>query len=231
MTEPSARPPTAKPPLDLVGFPPDESTGADFPTLDLLAQAGETRFFAPGIQLIREGDYGETVFIILSGKLRVFTSGNKGREVTLGIYGPGDYLGEMTLDGGPRSASVETVAHTTCSLISPDVLRQHLGAHPEFALAMMARLIKRLRLATAKLRSMALLDNYQRLTLLLQSLAVQRPDGVMMIAERVTQDNLAKDIGCSREMVSRLMKELEAEGFISVVDRQIFLLKAFSAPW
>lgn len=204
---------------------------ADFPTLDMLSQAGEIRHYPPGTHLIREGDYGDTIFIILSGKLRVFTSGNKGREVTLGLYGPGDYLGEMTLDGGPRSASVETVAHSTCSLVSPTVLREHLAAHPDFALAMMGRLIKRLRLATAKLRSMALLDNYQRLTLLLQSMAVQGPDGILMIAERITQERLAKDIGCSREMVSRLMKEMEAEGFISLVDRQIVLHRMSSTPW
>ena len=215
-------------PVDLMGFFPDGSMR--FPTLDLLAQAGEIRHFAPRTQLIREGEYGETMYIILAGRLRAYVSGDKGREVTLGTHGPGDYLGEMSLDSGPRSASVETIVHSACSLVSMDVLRRHMDAHPEFAQAMMARIIKRLRVATAKLGSMALQDNYQRLTVLLQSLAIRRPDGVLMIAERITQESLAKDIGCSREMVSRLMKEMEAKGLISVVDRQIILHEAAAAP-
>ena len=215
-------------PVDLMGFFPDGSMR--FPTLDLLAQAGEIRHFAPRTQLIREGEYGETMYIILAGRLRAYVSGDKGREVTLGTHGPGDYLGEMSLDSGPRSASVETIVHSACSLVSMDVLRRHMDAHPEFAQAMMARIIKRLRVATAKLGSMALQDNYQRLTVLLQSLAIQRPDGVLMIAERITQESLARDIGCSREMVSRLMKEMEAKGLISVVDRQIVLHEALAAP-
>ena len=215
-------------PVDLMGFFPDGSMR--FPTLDLLAQAGEILHFAPRTQLIREGEYGETMYIILAGRLRAYVSGDKGREVTLGTHGPGDYLGEMSLDSGPRSASVETIVHSTCSLVSMDVLRRHMDTHPEFAQAMMARIIKRLRVATAKLGSMALQDNYQRLTVLLQSLAIRRPDGVLMIAERITQESLAKDIGCSREMVSRLMKEMEAKGLISVVGRQIVLHEVAAAP-
>ena len=71
-----------------------------------LAQRGEVKRFRKQQRLIEEGTHGDTLFVILSGRLRAFSADERGREIVYGIHGPGEYLGEMSLDGGPRSASV-----------------------------------------------------------------------------------------------------------------------------
>ena len=76
--------------------------------LRALAAKGEIRRYRRNTLLIEEGDFGDTLYLILSGRLRSYSSGDKGREITYGVYGPGEYLGEMSLDGGPRSANVAT---------------------------------------------------------------------------------------------------------------------------
>ena len=83
--------------------------------------------------------------------------------MTLALHGPGEYVGEMSLDGGPRSASVQAVEPTVCAVVTRETMLQHIAADPEFALALIVRLIRRARLATESARSMALLDVYSRL--------------------------------------------------------------------
>ena len=82
--------------------------------LSELAARGELRRYRKGTLLIQEGDHGDTIFIIQSGRLRAFSAGDNDREITYGVYGPGEYLGELSLDGGPRSASVITLEACTC---------------------------------------------------------------------------------------------------------------------
>ncbi|WP_127806253.1 cyclic nucleotide-binding domain-containing protein [Hydrogenophaga sp. NH-16] len=200
--------------------------------IQALAALGVQRRYRNGALLIQEGESGDTIYIVLQGRLRAFLGDGNGKELTLGFYGPLEYVGEMSLDGGPRSANVEAVDATTCSVISRAVLLNYIAQHPEFALELMARLIRRARLATESAGNVALIDVYGRLVRLLNQLA-QEPEvsGERRLAERLTHQELAQHLACSREMVSRLLKDLETGGYIAVRERWIWLLKALPARW
>jgi CRP/FNR family transcriptional regulator, cyclic AMP receptor protein len=200
--------------------------------IQALAALGVQRRYRNGALLIQEGESGDTIYIVLQGRLRAFLGDGNGKELTLGFYGPLEYVGEMSLDGGPRSANVEAVDATTCSVISRAVLLNYIAQHPEFALELMARLIRRARLATQSAGNVALIDVYGRLVRLLNQLALEpEASGERRLAERLTHQELAQHLACSREMVSRLLKDLETGGYIAVRERWIWLLKALPARW
>jgi CRP/FNR family cyclic AMP-dependent transcriptional regulator len=199
--------------------------------LRALARRGEIRRYRKNTLLIEEGDHGDTLYLILAGRLRSYASGDKGREITYGVYGPGEYLGEMSLDGGPRSANVITLEASTCAVITRTTLLQHIAEHPEFAFELIAKVIRRARAATLSAKQLALNDVYGRLVLLLDGLAAAQPDGTRLIEERLTHQELAHRLGCSREMVSRLMKDLELGGYLQTQPRQWQLLRPLPARW
>lgn len=185
--------------------------------LRTLAARGVEHTYAKGRLLIEEGDVGDTLYIVLAGRLRAYASSADGsREITYGTYGPGEYVGEMSLDGGPRSANVEALERSTCAVVTRATLEAFIAERPAFAFELLAKVIRRARAATLTARQMALNDVYGRLRLLLQSLAVPQPDGSALIAERLTHKEIAHRIGCSREMVSRLMKDLERGGHVRI---------------
>jgi CRP/FNR family cyclic AMP-dependent transcriptional regulator len=201
------------------------------PPLQKLAALGVQRRYRTHAVLIEEGDQSGSIYIVLSGRLRAFVSDARGREVTLGLHGPGEYVGEMSLDGGPRSASVQAVEPTVCMTVTRETMLRHIAADPEFALALIVRLIKRARLATESARSMALLDVYSRLRKFLEERAQAQADGTLRVAQRLTHQAIASEIGCSREMVSRLIKDLEGGGYLGTAGRQLVLLKDLPARW
>lgn len=196
-----------------------------------LARRGEVRHYRKNTLLIEEGDHGDTLYVILAGRLRCFASGDKGREITYGEYGPGEYLGEMSLDGGARSASVETLQPSSCAVITRTTLRQHIAEHPDFAFELIAKLIRRVRAATFSARQLALNDVYGRLVELLNGLAEPRPDGTRVIARRPTHQQMAHRLGCSREMVSRLMADLARGGYAQAHDAQLILRQPLPSRW
>jgi CRP/FNR family cyclic AMP-dependent transcriptional regulator len=216
-------------------MPPAASRADPFtelnPEVRKLAELGVQRRYRTHAVLIEEGDRGDAVYIVLSGRLRAFVSDARGREVTLGLHGPGEYVGEMSLDGGPRSASVQAVEASVCAVVTRETMLQHIAADPAFAQALIVRLIRRARLATESARSMALLDVYSRLRLLLEQRAEAQPDGTRHITQRLTHLAIASEIGCSREMVSRLTKDLEEGGYIAMRDRRLVLMKDLPARW
>jgi CRP/FNR family cyclic AMP-dependent transcriptional regulator len=204
------------------------------PSLRALAEHGVIRRYRRGTIVIHEGDAGDTLFVVLSGRLRVYSSADAGpreREVTFNVHGPGECVGEMSLDGGARSASVVTLEPTLCSVVTRATLRQQIARDPDLALLLIARVIRRARLATESARGMATLDVYGRLVRRLDALAVDERDGVRQIPERTTHSRLASEIGCSREMVSRLMKDLAQGGYVDVRDRRITLLRPLPRSW
>ncbi|MGP1676431.1 MAG: Crp/Fnr family transcriptional regulator [Burkholderiales bacterium] len=200
------------------------------PLRDLAAQ-GAIRNYRANTTLIEEGDRGDTLFVVLSGSLRIFCSDPNGKEITLAIYGPGEYVGEMSLDGGPRSASASTEQASVCAVVSGRALRQHLATHPDFTLELIQRLIRRTRLATESARSLALLDAYGRLARLLDGLAVARADATRVVAQRLTHQDIAQRIGCSRELVSRLLKDLQMGGYVAHEAQRYTLLRKLPAKW
>ena len=200
--------------------------------IQTLSRLGVQRRYRKGALLIQEGETGDTLYIVLQGRLRAFLADGNGKELTLGSYGPLEYVGEMSLDGGPRSANVEAAENSLCSVVSREVLLGYIASEPEFALELMARLIRRARLATESARSVALIDVYGRLVKLLNQLAGEpNAKGERVLKERLTHQAMAQHLACSREMVSRLLRDLETGGYIEVRDRWIWLLKNLPARW
>ena len=197
---------------------------------ELTARA-DLRRYRKNALLIQEGDGGDTLFIIVSGRLRAFSMGNKGREITYGVYGPGEYIGEMSLDGGPRSASVIALETSVCAVVARSTLEAFIAERPAFAFDLLAKVIRRARAATLSARQLALNDVYGRLRLLLESLAVQRADGTRHIAERLTHKEMSNRLGCSREMVSRLTKDLERGQLLMMTDQGMDLATTLPMRW
>lgn len=197
-----------------------------------LATRGVVRHFRRGVVLIQEGDQGDTLYIVRAGRIRAFASDESGKEITLGLYGPGELIGEMSLDGGSRSASVETLEPSTCVVLTRETMLAYIAENPAFALEIISRLIRRARVATQATRSLALSDVYQRFSRLLDEFAgPPAADGSRLIEERITQQQIANHLACSREMVSRLMKDLQTGGYVEMRDRRIVLKRALPARW
>lgn len=209
------------------------------PLLRPLAERGQLRRWRRGSLLVEEGDPGDTLLIVVEGRVKAFSETppsahgrDKVREITYGIYTAGDYIGEMTLDGGARSASVIAMENTVCSVVTRHSIRLHIGEHPDFAFELLSRVIARARGATSNAKGMALLDVYSRLRALLDEQAGPAgPDGSRLIAERLTHAETASRLGCSREMVSRLLKDLDIGGYIRVEGPGLRLLKPLPQRW
>jgi CRP/FNR family transcriptional regulator, cyclic AMP receptor protein len=199
-------------------------------TLRAMASSGVVRKFPKHTVLINEGDVGDSIYIVLSGKVKVFASNEAGKEVVIDFHGPGEYVGEMSLDGAPRSASVITVEPTACAVVSRAQFREFILAYPDFALHLIGKLIERVRFATENLKSLALSDVYGRLARLLGSLAEER-DGRQVIPEKLTQQDIAERVGASRDMISRLLKDLVAGGYLAIEERRIAILKRLPPAW
>lgn len=182
-----------------------------------LARRGALRHYRKGALLIQEGEVGDTLYVVLAGRLRVFGSdARNGREITFGTYRAGEYVGEMGLDGGPRSASVEAVEPSTCAVVTRTTLEGFLAEHPAFAFDLLAKVIRRARAATLSAKQLALNDVYGRLKLALEQHAEAAGDGRWRTTERLTHQQLANLVGSSREMVSRLLKDLEQGAYVRV---------------
>jgi len=199
-------------------------------TLREIASTGVVRTFPKNTVLIHEGDQGDSLYIVISGKVKVYASNEQGKEVVIDFHGPGEYVGEMSIDGSPRSASVVTVEPTTCAIVNRAQFRDFVLAHPDVALHLIDKLIQRTRNATANIKSLALSDVYGRLVRLLMSLA-KEVDGRTVVPERLTQQDIAERVGASRDMISRLMKDLVAGGYLAVEDRTITILKKLPPAW
>jgi CRP/FNR family transcriptional regulator, cyclic AMP receptor protein len=202
------------------------------PSLRTLAARGEIRRYRKGTVLIEEGDRGDNLFIILKGQVRAFaSSSDDDREVTFGYYGPGEYMGEMSLDGGHRSASVMVVEPTTCSVVTRAMIEQHIAQDPHFAFELLSKVIRRARMLTARTKDLSLNSVYGRLAKLLSALAIPEPDGTRIVSEHSTHQELANRLGCSRAMVTRLLKDLATNGSVMQDGRHLRILKELPPKW
>jgi CRP/FNR family transcriptional regulator, cyclic AMP receptor protein len=201
------------------------------PTLRLLALRGSIRSYRKNTVVINEGEVGDSLFVLLQGRVKVYSTDADGREITYNIVESGDYFAEMWLDGGPRSASVMTLEPCVCSIVESAALRQHLAEQPEFALHLVTQVIRRARAATETARNMALLDVYGRVIVTLESQRGAATPGAPITLTQITHQNIANRVGASREMVSRLLKDLEKGGYIQLGVKRITLLKKLPARW
>jgi len=200
--------------------------------MEFLSRRAVTRQYPRNTIFMTEGDYSDSLYCILSGRVKVFLNDDEGKEVILNVQGPGEYFGELALlDSGPRSASVMALEKCRLSVISKadfeDFLANHAGAQKKIMLGM----VKRLRALTENVRTLALLDVYGRVARVLLQLA--RPVGDMLVInEDLRQQDIANRVGSSREMVSRVMKDLREGGYIEIDEnRHIVIKERLPAGW
>jgi CRP/FNR family cyclic AMP-dependent transcriptional regulator len=196
-----------------------------------LAHKAVTRQFPRNTVVINEGDISDSLYVILEGAVKVFLSNEDGKEVILNTQGPGEYFGEMALlDPAPRSASVMTTEKSRLSIIAKPDFEAFLRQHPEAMLKILCRSIKRLRALTDTVGSLALLDVYGRVARLLLKLA-ESEGALRVVKAELTQQDIANRIGSSREMVSRILKDLRTGGYIEMRDRHIILRRELPHAW
>ena len=180
--------------------------------------------------IVSEGDRTDSLYIILEGRVKAFVSDDRGHEVVLSTQGPGEYFGEMVLDEGPRSASVMTLEPSRFLVVPKKDFRDFVARNPAFALSLLEKLIHRARALTESVKSLALMDVYGRVARLLLELAEER-DGALVIGERLTQQEIASRVGASREMVSRILKDLSTGGYIAIERSRMVLTSRPPAHW
>jgi len=190
-----------------------------------------TRRSAPrSTTIMAGGDATDSLYIILSGRLKVMMSDAEGKEVILSILAPGEFFGEMGLiDDEPRSASVVTIEACELLSLAKRDFRKSLAENFEMAMAVMHGLVRRLREADRKIGSLALLDVYGRVARLLLDMA-ENVNGEKIVTKRLPKQDIAKMIGASREMVSRVMKDLQMGGYIEVRGSAIVLRDTIMLP-
>jgi CRP/FNR family cyclic AMP-dependent transcriptional regulator len=174
--------------------------------------------------VLSAGDSTDNIYFVLSGALKVQVSDEDGREVILSKLGPGELFGEMgVLDDHPRSATVLAVESSQVVVMGKADFKQCLVDNPDVSLFIMRNLTKRLRMADRNIESLALLDVYGRVARLLLESA-ENVDGRKVVTQKLTKQDIGKMIGASREMVSRVMRDLAVQGLIEERDGQLILL-------
>ena len=195
-----------------------------------LSRRAVTRAFPKNTIILNEGDQTDSLYIILSGRVKVFLANEEGKEIVLDTQGPGEYFGEMVLDEGPRSASVMTLEPCRFQLIPKEDVKALLQSHPDFAMHLVRKLIYRGRVLTEHVKSLALQNVYGRFAKLLNEMAVPQ-DGKRVLQEKLSQQEMANRVGASREMINRIVKDLTTGGYISVDGQRIVIHKPLPANW
>ena len=179
-----------------------------------LAQCGDAQWYGRNEMLIVEGAVSDALYILIAGQLKVFTQDSKGRELVYNILQPGEFFGELVLDGGPRSASVKAVVDSQCVVIDHLAIRGFMKAYPEFAECLVYKLIARLRHATQLSKSLALHDVYERTVDLLNKVASTEGD-IRVVPSSMTQQEIADRVGATREMINHILRDLTRGGFLT----------------
>ncbi|QJR13396.1 Crp/Fnr family transcriptional regulator [Usitatibacter palustris] len=196
-----------------------------------LSKLAYARQFPARAVIVTEGEETDALYVILEGRAKAYVSDAAGKEAVLSIMGPGEYFGELSIDERPRSASVMTLEPARLLVIPNEKFRAFLAEDPEFTLHFIRKLMHRIRELTKLVGSLTLLDAYGRVARLLLESAVEE-NGVQVVPGRLTQADVASRVGCSREMVSRIFKELTRGGYI-VVDgeHRITIVKRPPDKW
>jgi CRP/FNR family cyclic AMP-dependent transcriptional regulator len=198
--------------------------------LEEVAATAAARAYGKNAIIVSEGDETDSLYVLLSGRVKVFLSDGEGKEVTLNQLGPGEYFGEITLDGGPRSASVMALEDTRCAVVKRGELLALVERQPQFALHMVRKLAHRVRDLSESVRSLALMDVYGRVARLLLELAEEK-DGRLVIGEALTHKDIASRVGASREMISRIFSDLSDGGYVRKENGQLVIVRKPPRRW
>ncbi|MGB9192583.1 MAG: Crp/Fnr family transcriptional regulator [Azonexus sp.] len=201
-------------------------SGLDESELQRLSQVAVRRRAGRNEQVVRAGEDAESLIVLLTGRAKVTNFDEEGREIILAWLGPGEFFGEMGLiDGSPRSASV--VAVEPCELLSIGKTEFQRCMQDNFQVAqkLMQILVRWLREADRNIESLALLDVYGRVARLLLDLS-EEEGGKRLVKQKISKQDMARMIGASREMVSKVMRDLEVGGYIISSGDQITITGA-----
>lgn len=206
-----------------------ESLEAD--ELEELSKHFISRQLAKNSIVINEGDDTNSLYIILSGRVKVYLNDENGKEVILNVEQKGDYFGEVSLfDDGKRSASVMTLENSKFAVLEKDEFLKCLAEHPHLALAIIKGLTMRLRALSENVRNLALMDVYGRVAHTLLELAEEKGQQ-WVINEKLTQNDLAKRVGASSKMVGRIMQDLKKGGYIIKRDGELIITRQLPSAW
>ena len=184
------------------------------PQLEHLAAGSSRRSYPKGRTIVAEGEPSQSMYILLAGRAKVQRSDSEGKEVILAVLSSGEFFGEMSLiDDAPRSASVITLEPCEFMAVSKEAFKAMLVQSPEVTMAVMRGLVRRLREADKKIETLALLDVYGRVARVLLDFS-ELVGNERIVKNKLPRQEIAKMIGASREMVSRVMKGLEIDGYI-----------------
>lgn len=191
-----------------------------------------TQNFPKGTTLVNQSDISNNLlYIVLSGRLKVFMSNEDGREVLLDFLQEGDTFGELSLfDEQPRSATVTTIEDCKIGLFPRAYLFECLQRNPNIAIELLKTVIKRMRNTTEQVSSLALLDVYGRIAKVLTNMVKTQSDG-KEITDPLTHQELSTMVGASREMVTRILNDLKRGGYIAIENHRIELRKRLPVRW
>ena len=191
-----------------------------------LAGAVGKRRFKRGEYIVEQGKKCESLFIILAGRARVVVTDRRDREVILATLHPGDYVGEMSLiDHDPHSATVAAEVQTDALVLGGGDFSRCLLENNSTMTAVLKGLVQRLRNADRKIESLALMNVYGRVASVLLDSVTPNADNIRIIRDKISRQDIAKMVGASREMVSRVMKDFEEQGFIETREDGSLLVK------
>ena len=195
-----------------------------------IEQHGIVKSYKNNTIVINQGDETYSLYVILSGSVKVFVSGEDGREVVLNHQHAGDCFGDLALiDKQPRVASVMTTEPSTFMVISREDFLACLAKNPEIAINLIKPMISHIRMLAKNVSSLALLDVYGRVARTLLDLSER--EGDVMITEKLTQQEIADMVGASRAMVSRILKDLKVGGYISIENKRITIHQQLPHRW
>ena len=199
--------------------------------LAALEDSSSSENYPKNTVVIQENEPADALYVIESGRVKVYCSDKNGKEFIMNTLGHGDYFGELALlDDDRRSASVRTMEKADFCIIYKQDFNQVLDQHPNIAKTLIRNITRRVRALTEKVKSLALQDVYGRVTKVLNSLATERNDE-FYVEEKLTQQDIADRVGASREMVARILKDLTIGGYISFENRHIVIHRRLPANY
>lgn len=207
-------------------------SGLDRDELQIIARAAQKKVYPKNTIILSEGDTTDSLYMVCRGKVKVSIVDEYGKEIILAILGAGEYFGEMTAmaEGAARSACVMTREPCELMVLQKESFRKIVKNSPDIVFALLHKSMERLREANKKIESLALLDVYGRVARLFTNLA--KPyEGMQVIDEKLTHQDIASMVGSSREMVSRVMKELSSGGYITVTRKTITINSKLPYSW
>ena len=189
-------------------------SGLDESELERLSKVAMRRRAARGEQVVRAGEDAETLIVLLTGRAKVTNFDEEGREIILAWLSPGEFFGEMGLiDGSPRSANVVAVEPCELLILGKHEFERCMQDNFQVVKKLMQILVRRLREADRNIESLALLDVYGRVARLLLDMS-ENDGGKRVVRQKISKQDMARMIGASREMVSKVMRDLEVGGYI-----------------